>query len=226
MGKEMKKYKSLILPIAVISLYLAFLIIVRESLPSSKDLVSYLSSIYGRYGYEIVFLGSLLEAVVLVNFFVPGAAAMGLGAVFARSGQLDLTVAILTATGGAIIGYTLDFALGFWGFSALLEKTAFGKDISKLRQNLERSRLRTLSLSFIHPNIGSFGSLAAGTLKMHFVKFLPLSAFSTVFWYSLWGILVFVLGEIFLIVLTRYAFVLILLAVSFWILRVLFTKKA
>ncbi|MBI3109490.1 hypothetical protein HYZ06_00420 [Candidatus Daviesbacteria bacterium] len=221
----MKKYRSLVLPVVVISLYAAFLIIVRQSLPGSSDFVSYLSSVYGRYGYEIVFLGSMLEAIVVVNFFVPGAAAMGLGAVFARSGQLDLMVAILTAVGGAFIGYTLDFVLGFWGFSAILEKTSFGRDMAKIRLGLERSKIRTLSLGFIHPNIGSFGALAAGTLKMHFIKFLPIAAFSTIFWYSLWGILVFVLGEVFLIILTKYAFLLILLALSVWILKILFNKK-
>lgn len=221
----MSKYRSLILPIAVISLYLAFLIIVRQSLPQSSDLASYLSSIYGRYGYEIVFLGSLLEAVVVVNFFVPGAAAMGLGAVFARSGELDLIWAILTAVTGATVGYALDFILGFWGFSAILEKTSFGRDMVKMRAGLDRSKMRTLSLGFIHPNIGSFGALAAGTLKMHFIKFLPIAAFSTIFWYSLWGILVFVLGEVFLIILTKYAFLLILLALSVWILKILFNKK-
>lgn len=219
------KYRSLILPIVVISFYIAFLIIIRQSLPSSKDFVSQLSSLYGRYGYEIVFLGSMLEALVVINFFAPGAVAMGLGAVFARSGQLDLTLAILAAVLGAIIGYTLDFILGLWGFSAFLEKSDFGKALGKVRNRLEKSKMRSLSLGFIHPNIGSFGALAAGTLKMHFIKFLPVAAFSTIFWYSLWGILVFVLGEVFLIILTKYAFLLILLALSVWILKILFNKK-
>lgn len=213
------------IPVLVISLYLVLLIIIRQSLPSSEDFVSQLSSLYGRYGYEIVFLGSILEALVLVNFFAPGAVAMGLGAVFARAGQLDLTLAILTAVAGAIIGYTLDFILGLFGFSAFLEKTDFGKTLGKIRNRLEKSKMRSLSLGFIHPNIGSFLSLAAGTLRMHFIQFSLLALLSTLAWYSLWGIMVFVLGEVFLTVLTKYAFVLILLALSVWILSVVYGRR-
>lgn len=219
------KYRSLILPVLVISLYIAFLIIIRQSLPSSKDFVSQLSSLYGRYGYEIVFLGSMLEALVVINFFAPGAVAMGLGAVFARAGQLDLTMAILAAVLGAMIGYALDFILGLWGFSAFLEKSDFGRTLGKVRNRLEKSKMRSLSLGFIHPNIGSLLSLAAGTLRMHFIQFSILALLSTLAWYSLWGILVFVLGEVFLTVLTKYAFVLILLALSVWILSVVYGRR-
>lgn len=194
-------------------------------MPGSKDFTSYLSSLYGRYGYEIVFLASILEALVVINFFAPGAVAMGLGAVFARSGQMDLTLAILVATAGAIIGYALDFMLGLWGFSAILEKSDFGKGLDKIKSRLEKSRMRSLSLGFIHPNIGSLLSLAAGTLKMHFMQFLILALLSTLVWYGLWGILVFAFGEVFLVILTRYVFLLILLALSIWILSVVYGKR-
>lgn len=218
----MNKYRSLILPIVVISLYIAFLVAVRGSLPSPKDLVVRLASFYGHYGYEIVFLGSMLEALVVINFFAPGAVAMGLGAVFARTGQLNLTLAILAAVSGAIIGYILDFALGFYGFFDLLEGTGLGNVLSKVETQLNKSAIKSFVLGFIHPDIGALVALAAGIIRMNFIRFVTLAFIATLAWYSLWGILVFLLGEILLTVLTKYVFVLILLTLSVWVLATIY----
>lgn len=225
----MKRYKTLIPQVILIGFYIGILVLTRKFFPTSQELVSQVSSFYGSFGYEIIFLASAIEALFIVNLFAPGAVAVGLGAVFARSGQLDLTVGIILAVAGAMLGYILDYLIGFLGFSRLVEGLGFARYTDQAKSQLQASSFKSFSLGFIHPNIGAVVSVAAGILKMNFVRFILLSSLSTLTWYSLWGILGFALGEIFLTLLTKYAFIIMLLIASIWILTYLYgrwTKKA
>lgn len=208
----------------LIGFYIAFAILIRKSFPTSEELLSSISSFYGRFGYEIIFLGSMLEALILINLFVPGVVAVGLGAIFARAGELELSIGILLAVSGAMLGYILDFAIGYFGFSKFFNQLGWHKALERVSAELQVSSIRSFSLGFIHPNIGSVVSLAAGTLKMNFTKFSSLSFLSTLAWYSLWAILGFALGEIFLTILTKYAFILMLFVISVWVLTILYGR--
>lgn len=193
-------------------------------MPSSEELVKELASLYKRFGYEVIFLGSLLEALILVNFFIPGAAAVAFGAVFARSGEVDLALAVIFASLGAIIGFLIDFLLGYFGFGQIFKKLGYGQLLERAKEKIQSS-YSAFSLGFIHPNLGSLVSLAAGTIKMRFLSFLGISALSTVAFFCLWGILFFAAGEVLLILLTRYFFVIMLLILSFWILTIIYGKS-
>lgn len=217
--------KSIIVPVCLIVFYILLLLFLRNIFPTGKSLIDYFAAIYGRFGYEIVIVGSLLEALIVINFFIPGVAAVGLGIIFAKAGELDLTLAIILAVTGALIGYILDFFLGRFGFGELLSRMGYKGAIEKTRSEIEKSGLKTFSLGFIHPNIGSLVALTAGTLQMKFSVFLILSLLSTMVWYILWGLLIFALGEIFLIILTKYVWLLLLLVVSIWTLISLYGKK-
>lgn len=225
----MKRYKTLIPPVTLISIYIGTLLLTRKFFPTSAELVSQVATFYGSFGYEIIFLASMIEALFIVNLFAPGAVAVGLGAVFARSGQLDLTVGIILAVAGAMLGYILDYLIGFFGFSKVVEGLGFREYTRRATIELKASYFKSFSLGFIHPNIGAVVSTAAGILKMNFLRFILLAALSTLIWYSLWGILGFALGEVFLTLLTKYAFIIMLLVASIWILTYLYgkwTKKA
>lgn len=217
---------EILAPVILISVYVIFLIVARGVLPTSEELINHFSLWYQQYGYAIIFFGSFLESLVLVNFFVPGAIAVAMGAVFARSGQLDLTLAVLAASAGAILGFALDFVLGYFGFGQIVKKVGYGSALSQAKNQINKSGVKAFSLGFIHPNIGSLISLAAGTLEMNALKFLGLSAVSTVTWISFWGLLVFTFGEAFLIILSRYAFVVILFILAIWLMSTLYSKRS
>lgn len=217
---------ELIVPVVLVAIYITFLIILRGTIPSSQELIEHLASLYERFGYEVIFIGAALEALVVINFFVPGSAAVAFGAIFARSGQVDLTWAVLSAAFGAMFGFMIDFIIGYFGFGTLLKKSGYGSFIEKAKNQIVKNSLKTFILGFIHPNIGSFISLAGGTLKMNFVTFFILSGLSTLAWVSFWGILVFALGEVFLIILTKYIWVVVLLVLSVWILSTVYSRQS
>lgn len=220
----MRKHKTLIPTVILIALYIGILFLTRRLFPTSEKLVSEVGSFYGSFGYEIIFLASMLEALIVINLFVPGAVAVGLGAVFARSGQLDLTIGIILATIGAVIGFILDYLAGFFGLSRLIEGLGFDSFAKQAKEQLKISSFKSFSLGFIHPNIGAIVATAAGALKMNFIRFLFLSSLSTLAWYSLWGVLGFTLGEIFLTVFTKYAFIIMIFILSVWILSILYGR--
>lgn len=212
-------------PLILISFYLISILLIRTIFPSGKELVDFLETLYGRFGYEIITIASFLEALALINFFVPGVLAVGFGVVFARVGDLDLSWVILAATGGAILGYMLDFSLGRFGVGQLLERLGYKEIIDKAKLTVEKFDLKTFSLGFIHPNIGAVVALAAGALKMDFKKFFILAFLATLVWYILWGLLIFALGKVFLTIFTKYVFMLFLLVGSVWMLAIYFSRS-
>lgn len=215
---------ELIIPILLIILYVGFLLAFRGSIPTSDEIISHLAGLYERFGYEVIFFGAALEALVVVNLFVPGSVAVAFGAIFARSGQVDLTWAVLAASLGAIIGYIIDFLLGYFGFGKIVKRLNYGGFLAKTRSQIEKNDMATFILGFIHPNVGSLIAFAAGTLRSSLSTFLILSTLSTFAWVSFWAILVFALGDVFLIILTKYIWVVVLLVLSIWVLTTLYGK--
>lgn len=216
---------ELIAPITLLLLYIILLIFLRGTMPTSEEILANLTNLYRRFGYEVVFLGVLLEALLLVNLFVPGLIIVAFGAIFARAGEMDLTTVVIVAVIGAVLGYTIDFLLGHFGFGKIISKIGYGKIITQAKVRLEKSLVPTFALGFIQPNIGSFIALAAGALKVKFRTFILLATLSTVAWASFWAVLVFALGEVFLIILTKYVWIVVLFALSVWLLITLYNSK-
>jgi len=159
---------------------------------------------------------------VLVNLFVPGMLALALGAVFARTGQTDLTLVILTASLGIVLGYTIDFLMGYFGFGDTLKKLGYEGFLNASRDKLKRFGNRGLIIGFFHTNVGSFLAFAAGTMRLGFLNFLIVAIAATLIWATVWGIAAFYFGEIFLNIIKRYSFLLVLgviasfILASFW----------
>lgn len=216
---------ALITPLVLIAVYVGVLFLIKGTTLTPEQIISHFASLYARYGYEIIFIGALLEALVVINFFVPGVTIVILGAVFARAGQVHLTYGILAAATGSILGFMIDYALGYFGFYHIINRLGYSSALSKAKNQLDRSAVRTFALGFIHPDIGSFIATAAGVIRMSFINFLVLTVFSTLAWMSLWGLLVFAFGRVFLTILTKYTLVLVILVFSAWILLTIYENS-
>jgi len=209
---------DLVLPITLLATYIVFLIIARGVVPTSEELIDLFADLYTKYGYEIIFISALLEGLVLVNLFVPGMLALALGAVFARTGQTDLTLVILTASLGIVLGYIIDFLMGYFGFGDTLKKLGYEGFLNASRDKLKKFGNRGLIVGFFHTNVGSFLAFAAGTMRLGFLNFLIVAVASTLVWATVWGIAAFYFGEIFLNIIKRYSFLLVLGVIATFIL--------
>lgn len=194
-------------------------------MPPQDELIVHLSGLYERYGYEMIFIGAFFESLVLINFLVPGVVTIGLGAVFARVGDLNLGYGILAATAGCMLGYVIDYVIGSLGIGEILKRVSNKKTLDETKKSVEKYALKSFILGFIHPNIGAFVSIAVGASKVTFKTFFILVTLSTLFWMSLWGLLIFTFGKLFLVVLTKYIFAISIFLGAVWILVLLFRKS-
>lgn len=218
--------KDLILPFTLLATYIVFLIVARGVVPTSEELIDLFSDFYAKYGYEIIFISALLEGLILVNLFVPGMLALALGAVFARTGETDLTLVILTASFGIVLGYVIDYLMGYFGFGDTLNKLGYESFLNASKEKLRKFGNRGLIVGFFHSNVGSFLAFASGTMRLGFVNFLIVAIASTLVWASLWGITAFYLGEIFLNIIKRYSFLLVLIVIASFILASFWKYKS
>lgn len=216
---------DLLMPVVLILSYVIFIFVARGVLPTSDELIVSFEQAYASYGYQIIFFSALLESLILVNLVVPGGAALALGAVFARSGQTDLVTVIAIASAGVVCGYMLDYLLGKYGFGQVIKKTSYGSFLDQAKLKLKRYGNRSLIVSFVHSNIGSFTSFAAGILKFNIWKFFILATVATVVWATFWALIIYTLGDIFLEILKRYGFLLVILILGFAILSKIWGRR-
>ncbi len=203
---------DLLFPLILILVYAVFWYLSTGIIPTTDEIISSFGRFYERYGYEIVFAAALIESLILVGLPAPGGAVLALGAVFARTGETNLFFVILFAIIGSMVGYTIDYFLGYYGFSNFLKKTCFGKYIGIDNTSRKFSR-KAMFLSFFYGNIGSVTSLAAGSLKYEFKKFFLIAFLATTFWATFWGLLIFSLGTVVITILSRYIFIVVIILI-------------
>ncbi len=192
---------DVLFPLVLIIFYIGFFFFARNTIPNGEELVTLFREVYRTYGYQIIFLAALLESMVLINFLVPGSLALAMGAVFAKSGGLELELVILTAGTGSILGYVVDYFLGRLGLDTLINKLGYKDTLKDIEKRINR---KTLTLSFINPTIASFFSVSAGIIKFPGITFLLTATLATFVWFSIWGLIFYITGDVLLEILTRY----------------------
>ena len=215
---------DLILPSLLLLAYATFLFFIRGILPTSEELVNLFSKYYATYGYEILFVAALLESLVLINLFAPGQVALALGIVFARTGETELPFVILAVISGIIIGFTIDYLVGYYGFSDLLKRFGQGGVFDKAKNELKKNGGRSIFISFINPNLGAYMSLAAGASRIEITMFGLIALFSICFWVIAWSLLVFALGDMVLVIIKKYTLLLSLIFIGILIVSLTYKR--
>ena len=209
---------DVVLPLIILAIYLGIFFLGRGVLPSGDELLNDFGGLYKQYGYYIVFVSSLIEATILINLFVPGLTAIILGLLFARAGQTEFVTTIVLIIIGASIGYQIDYQLGRLGIGKLLTKLGYESFLLAAKKQLQRFGRRGLVLGYIHANLGALMSFTAGAAKLPWFMFTTVSLLATFVWTTLWGLLIYSLGNVFLMLISRYSYLIILFVVALMIL--------
>lgn len=72
-----------------------------------------------QYSYWCVFLGLLLENVLLIGFIVPGLTILLMAGFLASTGEIDPVKTVLWGTLGTLMGDTINFSFGRYGLARL-----------------------------------------------------------------------------------------------------------
>src|SRR5687768_3262852 len=76
-------------------------------------------SLFDSYGYWVVFFGTLCENTLLVGLIVPGALVVVLAGLAAQDGTMSFPVAVVLGIAGTIIGDTISYCMGRFGWARI-----------------------------------------------------------------------------------------------------------
>lgn len=140
------------------------------------------SDLFDSYGYETVFLAPLLENTIFIGALIPGTIVMLLAGLSAHDGLIAFWPAIVLAAIGAMIGDTISYGMGRFGFTRLGPEARLVKFADRMREPLlEHSVWLVLSYHFAGYS-RMVGPAAAGFLRMPFLRWVLLDYFGVTLW--------------------------------------------
>jgi len=156
-----------------------------------------LQRVIGDYGYWAVALGILLEDFGLPT---PGETLLITGAIVASAGALNIYVLLILAWVGAVVGDNIGYLIGRTGGQRLMVRygTRFGitdARLTRVEAFFHRYGAWVIVFARFVLVLRQFNGIVAGTLGMHWLRFVTLNALGAALWVAFWGILSFWLGK-------------------------------
>lgn len=153
-------------------------------------------SLYEDYGYWVVFFGTLAENTLLLGLVVPGAFVLILAGISAEDGSINVPLALALGTTGTIIGDTLSYFLGRFGWARL----GNGDGVRAFTERIREPLLKKGWLFVISYHFGGYtrvvGPTAAGVLHMPFGRWAPADYGGAFLWVCAYTGIGYVLGTL------------------------------
>jgi membrane protein DedA with SNARE-associated domain len=130
-------------------------------------------SLFERYGYWVVFFGTLTENTLLVGLIVPGALVIILAGLAAEEGSISVPIAVGLAWLGTVLGDTISYCLGRFGWGRFGHLPMFADVEEKVRKPLLRRGALFVLVYHFAGYTRVVGPTAAGFLKMPFHQWAP-----------------------------------------------------
>lgn len=158
------------------------------------QILDILGTIFEKFGYPIIFLGSLIE-ITPVGWVVPGGAILVIAGYLSNGNQnLPLIPVIVYGTLGAWIAFLLAYLLGNKTGMWLVNKLNQQKNARFAKSLLEKNGGVILTTSMLANLTRFWISYIAGVEKYNFLKFNIYAFISSLSWVSLMTILGFFAG--------------------------------
>jgi membrane protein DedA with SNARE-associated domain len=157
---------------------------------------AWLTDLFARYGYFVVFFGVLLENAGVP---VPGETILLAGAALARFGHLSLPAVVLVAVAGAILGDNAGFLIGRRGGRVLIERRGrlFGLTPARIAQFdafFARHGAKTVFIARFVTGLRVVGAILAGASTLPWGRFLIFNAAGAIAWATTFGSVGYLLG--------------------------------
>ena len=139
-------------------------------------------SLFEDYGYWVVFFGTLCENTLLVGLIVPGALVVILAGLAAHDGTISWPEAVVLGVAGTVIGDTISYCLGRYGWLRF-GQTKFLRDLyEKAREPILRRGVLFVLVYHFAGYTRVIGPTAAGLLKMPYRTWAPADYGGAVLW--------------------------------------------
>jgi len=188
--------KATIFPLALIVIFFIGDVVWRAfGLPDVQGTIEIIKGLFATYGYPLVFLSALIEALLLVGLYVPGSVALVLSATLAGQGVLNIWLVILLITLGFLIAVIINYALGRYGWYRVLVRFGLKDALERMKLRAEKGGMKLIHLTYLNPNLASLSATSFGILHINFGKFLFHSIIAFIYWNILWGFSFYFLGD-------------------------------
>jgi membrane-associated protein len=148
----------------------------------------HLTAVFAKYGvwtYAILFLIIFLETGIVVTPFLPGDSLLFAAGALSASGGLDPVILFVLLSAAAIIGDTVNYAVG-----RAMGPRVFREDVRWLkREYLERTHRfyekhggKTIILARFVPIVRTFAPFVAGVGTMSYPKFVTYNIVGGILW--------------------------------------------
>lgn len=138
--------------------------------------------LFERYGYWVVFFGTLSENTLLVGLIVPGALVVILAGLAAHDGAISVPASIAFGIAGTIIGDTLSYFIGRYGWSRFGHFKMLADLSNKVRQPLINRGTWFVMFYHFAGYTRVIGPTAAGLLRMPFRRWAMADYSGAVLW--------------------------------------------
>ena len=138
--------------------------------------------LFEDYGYWVVFFGTLSENTLLVGLIVPGALVVLLAGLAAHDGTISWQEAIPLGIAGTIIGDTISYFIGRYGWSRFGQTKLLQDLYEKAREPLLRRGVWFVLLYHFAGYTRVIGPTAAGLLRMPFRRWAMADYGGAVLW--------------------------------------------
>jgi len=153
-----------------------------------------LEHLFKDYGYYVVFFGILAENSMFLGFLIPGSIILILAGLSAENGSINLWLVLGAAVAGAVIGDTLSYATGRFGWRQSFERGGVGKMIERVRTKMEANRTWIILAYHFAGYSRAVGPLASGLFKIPYRKWAPLDYAGATVWVCVYALIGVVLG--------------------------------
>ena len=195
-------------------------------IPSSAEIIDLAEELFAAYGYWFVLFGAAIEGLLFVTIYFPGSTVIGLGAVFARTGELSLPLVILVGTLGLQIGLTVDYVLGRYGWYHLLVKFGLKGALERSKARVEKYGLLAMGTGYIIPTTAALVATSAGILRIPFSRFFVASTLVILLWVTIVSLAAYLAGEELVRILSRFFWYAFFVVVGgWWLVRKLVERR-
>lgn len=141
---------------------------------------------FGTWAYAIIFLIIFCETGLVVMPFLPGDSMLFALGVFAAAGHLDIWILMAGMILAAILGDSLNYAIGKWVGKKMLmnPKQKFFKPehYQKAHEFYEKYGAKAIILSRFLPVVRTFAPFIAGVSEMNYRRFLKYNVAGAFIW--------------------------------------------
>ncbi len=202
------------LPLCTVPLFLTLMDLIHSFIDIFVHLDTHLAEIISQYGtltYLILFLIIFCETGLVVTPFLPGDSLLFAAGTFAATGALNLPILLFLLTTAAIIGDSVNYAIGkALGPKVFKQNRRFlnHEHLEKTQRFYEKYGAKTIVIARFIPIIRTFAPFVAGVGRMKYETFAFYNVVGGILWCFVFTLLGYGFGNI-PIVRDNFSFVII-----------------